>query len=283
MLRFLVLLLALAAAPAAAETVRLGDRSYRIDLPATPQGAPILLALHGGGGSADQFARSSGLSRPANGQGYAVIYPEGTGRAATWNGGYCCGAAQRRGVDDIAFLDVVIADATRRFGLNDRRLYLTGMSNGALMAETYAALHPARVRAVAGVSGTMDTARIRVKAPVPLLHIHGTADAMVPFAGGQGDSSLTRTDFTSVASVEAAFLAPFPMLARTEHFIDPAADGMRVIERNYADGQGRVQVRIQTIEGGGHAWPGSRRAARQVGTRDINATNEVLRFFALHP
>ncbi len=283
MLRFLVLLLALAAAPAAAETVRLGDRSYRIDLPATPQGAPILLALHGGGGSADQFARSSGLSRPANGQGYAVIYPEGTGRAATWNGGYCCGAAQRSGVDDIAFLDAVIADAIRRFGLNDRRLYLTGMSNGALMAETYAALHPARVRAVSGVSGTMDTARFHVKAPVPLLHIHGTADAMVPYAGGQGDSSLTRTDFASVASVEAAFLAPFPMLARTEHVIDPAADGMRVIERNYADGQGRVQVRIQTIEGGGHAWPGSRRAARQGGTRDINATTEVLRFFALHP
>lgn len=283
MLRFLVLLLALATPPAAAETVRLGDRSYRIDLPANPQGAPVIIGLHGGGGSADQFARSSGLSRPANRQGYAVIYPEGTGRAATWNGGYCCGSAQRNRVDDMAFLDAVIADATRRFGLNPERLYLTGMSNGAIMAETYAARHPGRVRAVAGVAGTMDTGRIRVKGPVPLLHIHGTADAMVPYAGGLGDSSLTRTNFASVASVEAAFLAPFPMLARTEHVIDPAADGMRVIERNYADGQGRVQVRIQTIEGGGHAWPGSRRAARQGATQDISATTEVLRFFADHP
>lgn len=283
MLRFLVLLLALATPPAAAETVRLGDRSYRIDLPANPQGAPVIIGLHGGGGSADQFARSSGLSRPANRQGYAVIYPEGTGRAATWNGGYCCGSAQRNRVDDMAFLDAVIADATRRFGLNPERLYLTGMSNGAIMAETYAARHPGRVRAVAGVAGTMDTGRIRVKGPVPLLHIHGTADAMVPYAGGQGDSSLTRTNFASVASVEAAFLAPFPMLARTEHVIDPAADGMRVIERNYADGRGRVQVRIQTIEGGGHAWPGSRRAARQGATQDISATTEVLRFFAGHP
>lgn len=283
MLRFLVLLLALATAPAAAETIRLGDRSYRIDLPANPQGAPVIIGLHGGGGSADQFARSSGLSRPANRQGYAVIYPEGTGRAATWNGGYCCGSAQRNRVDDMAFLDAVIADATRRFGLNPERLYLTGMSNGAIMAETYAARHPGRVRAVAGVAGTMDTGRIRVKGPVPLLHIHGTADAMVPYAGGLGDSSLTRTNFASVASVEAAFLAPFPMLARTEHVIDPAADGMRVVERNYADGRGRVQVRIQTIEGGGHAWPGSRRAARQGATQDISATTEVLRFFADHP
>ena len=283
MLRLLAVLLAFAALPAAAETIQLGDRAYRIDLPATPQGAPIILALHGGGGGADQFARSSGLSRPANRQGYAVIYPEGTGLVATWNAGYCCGPAARSGVNDLAFLDAVIADATARFGLNDRRLYLTGMSNGAMLAESFAARYPSRLRAVAGVAGTMDTATFAVAGPVPLLHIHGTADANVPYAGGIGDRSISRTDYASVASVEAAFLSPFPMLTRTERLIDRANDGMRVIERNYADGQGRVQVRIQTIEGGGHAWPGSRRAARQGGTQDISATTEVLRFFALHP
>lgn len=282
MLRLLLLLLVFAL-PASAETIRLGDRSYRIDLPARPQGAPLILALHGGGGSADQFARSSGLARPANRLGYAVIFPEGTGRAGTRNGGYCCGSAARNGVDDMAFLDAVIADAARRFGLDAGRVYLTGMSNGAIMAETYAARRAARIRAVAGVAGTMDTSRNRVTAPVPLLHIHGTADPMVPYAGGQGDSSLTRTDFASVASVEAAFLAPFPMLSRSERVIDPAADGMRVIERNYSDGRGRAQVRILTVEGGGHAWHGSRRAARQGGTRDIDATAEVLRFFESHP
>lgn len=283
MIRLFCLLLALAAGPTTAETIRLGDRSYRIDLPSTRQGAPIILALHGGGGNADQFARSSGLSRPANRQGYAVIYPEGTGRFATWNAGYCCGPAARNRVDDMAFLAAVIADATARFGLNDRRLYLTGMSNGAMLAESFAARYPTRLRAVAGVAGTMDTASFAVAGPVPLLHIHGTADANVPYAGGVGDKSISRTNYASVASVEAAFLAPFPMLTRTERIIDPAADGMRVIERNYADGRGRVQVRIQTIEGGGHTWPGSRRAARQGATKDISATTEVLRFFALHP
>lgn len=35
--------------PAAAETVRLGDRWYRIELPPDPEGAPLILALHGGG------------------------------------------------------------------------------------------------------------------------------------------------------------------------------------------------------------------------------------------
>lgn len=279
----LVLALCVLSLPAVAETVALGGRSYRIDLPSDPARAPVILALHGGGGSADQLARSSGMSKAANRVGYAVIYPEGTGRVATWNGGYCCGAAQRRGLDDAAFLDAVVADAARRFGLDGQRLYATGMSNGAIMAQTYAALRPGRLRAVAGVAGTMDTARFHIAAPTPLLIIHGTADPMVPYDGGQGRTSLTRTDFASVASVEAAFLAPFAVLARTQRVIDPAADGMRVIERSYSDDAGRMQLRVLTVEGGGHAWPGSRRAQQGGETRDITATQEILRLFAAHP
>jgi polyhydroxybutyrate depolymerase len=282
MLRILALVL-IFALPAHADTVRLGDRSYRIDLPPRAEGAPVILALHGGGGGADQFARNSGLSIPANRQGYAVIYPKGTGRAATWNAGYCCGAARRQQVDDIAFLDAVIADATARFGLNPARIYMTGMSNGAMMAEAYAASRPGRLRAVAGVAGTMDTGRFTPSSGVPLLHIHGTKDGMVPYDGGRGESSLTGVPFASVASVEAAFLAPFPGLARFDRIIDPSVDGMRVIERNHINAQGVTLVRIQTVEGGGHAWPGSRRAPRQGGTRDISANSEVLRFFTEHP
>lgn len=279
----LLLLLCLAAGPALAETVALGGRTYRIDLPAEAQGAPVIVALHGGGGSGAQFARASGLSRPANRAGYAVIYPDGTGRLRTWNGGYCCGAAQRSGVDDIAFIDRVLADAARRYGVDAGRLYLTGMSNGSILAETYAARHPARVRAVAGVAGTLDAARDRPALPVPLLHIHGTADARVPYAGGRGERGLTGTAFAPVSAVEAAFVAPFPPLALHERVIDPVPDGMRVIARDHLSSDGRVQVRILTVEGGGHAWPGSRRAARMGGTQDIDATAEVLRFFAAHP
>lgn len=282
MIRLLFLLM-LFALPAAAETVRLGDRLYRIDLPPRADGAAVIVALHGGGGSADQFARNTGLSVPANRHGYAVIYPEGSGRAATWNGLYCCGAAKRSGADDIAFLGRVIDDAIARFGLRPGPVYLTGMSNGAIMAQTYAARHPARVRAVAGVAGTMDTRRVAPTGRVPLLHIHGTADSMVPYEGGEGASSLTRTDFASVASVEAAFLAPFGPLAMRERVIDRVPDGMHVIARDHVDQSGVTQIRILSVKGGGHAWPGSRRAARQGGTGDISANAEILRFFAEHP
>lgn len=276
------------ALPAWAETVRLGDRWYEIALPANPKGAPLILALHGGGGDPDQFAKASGLARAAVRAGYAVAFPAGTGRRddrlLTWNGGYCCGSAARRGVDDIGFLRQVIADAAQRFGTDGQGVYLTGMSNGSILSETFAAKYPDLVRAVAGVAGTMDTRRTRVAGPVPALIIHGTADTMVPYEGGWGDTSLTRTNFASVPSVVKAFLAPWGgVRAKTSRVIDARDDGTSVIVTDYQQ-RGRVVLRLMTVEGGAHHWPGGRKARLSEGkTQEIDATTEILRFFALHP
>jgi polyhydroxybutyrate depolymerase len=190
-MRRLALLIAVLAhaSPSTAEPVRLGDRWYEIELPANPRGASLILALHGGGGDPDQFAGSTGLATAATRAGYAIAFPAGSGRREnrllTWNGGYCCGLAARNGVDDTGFLKQVIADAANRFGVDGRDVYLTGMSNGAIMAETFTAQNPDLVRVVAGVSGTMDTRSTRVLGMVPALIIHGTADAMVPYREGR--------------------------------------------------------------------------------------------------
>lgn len=284
----LILPLVLFVLPAAAETVRLGDRTYQIDLPANPQGAPLILALHGGGGDPDQFASASGLGAKATRAGYAVVFPAGTGRRGdrllTWNGGYCCGGAARSGVDDLGFLAAVIKDAEDRFGVDGSRVYITGMSNGSIMAETFAARNPGMVRAVAGVAGTMDTGRTRVQGQVPALIIHGTADSMVPYYGGKGDTSLTRTSFASVASVVEAFLAPWGGgLTEERREIDRRGDGTSVIVTDYRQGRA-VVLRLMTVEGGAHHWPGGRKARLSEGkTAEIDANTEILRFFALHP
>lgn len=288
MRRFALLVALFFAQPLAAETVRLGDRWYDIELPANPIGAPLILALHGGGGDPDQFASASGLARVAKRAGFAVAFPAGTGRRGdrllTWNGGYCCGSAARKGVDDIGFLKAVIRDASDRFGVDGAGVYLTGMSNGSILSETFAAKNPSLVRAVAGVAGTMDTSRTRVQGKVPALIIHGTADTMVPYEGGQGDTSLTRTDFASVPSVVKAFLAPWGgVLAETSRTIDRRNDGTSVLVTDYQKG-GRVVLRLMKIEGGAHHWPGGRKARLSEGkTQEIDANTEILDFFALHP
>ena len=284
MRKIALLITLLLAQPLAAETVRLGDRWYEIELPANAKGAPLILALHGGGGDPDQFAQASGLARAATRAGFAVAFPAGTGRRGerllTWNGGYCCGSAARKGVDDLGFLKAVISDAAARFGVNGSGVYLTGMSNGSILSETFAAKNPGLVRAVAGVSGTMDTSRLRVQGRVPALIIHGTADTMVPYEGGQGDTSLTRTDFASVASVVQAFLAPWGgVLAQTSRTIDGKDDGTSVIVTDYQK-DGRVVLRLLPVEGGAHHWPGGRKARLTEGkTQEIDANTEILRFF----
>lgn len=289
MFKMLFLCLTVLAGPVLADsrTVSLGARSYIIDLPMAAKGAPIILALHGGGGNPAQFARNSGLSRPANAKGYAVIYPAGSGRRSamlTWNGGYCCAFAAQKNVDDVAFLDGVIADAARQFGIDATRVYVTGMSNGSLMTEVYAAARANRVRAVAAVSGSMDVDHTRITGSVPILVIHGKADHHVPFAGGVGPAGKVPTDWASVDEVVAAFVkaAGAPMI-RTDRVIDPVQDKTRVLASDYAKVGGQVMVRLLAIEGGGHVWPGGRRTKRGGGTADIDANREMLRFFALHP
>jgi polyhydroxybutyrate depolymerase len=279
--------LALAAASAMADVreVALPDgRSYIVALPARADGAPMILALHGGGGNPDQLARNSGLSRPANAAGYAVVYPAGSGRGRllTWNAGNCCAYAARAGIDDVAFLDAVVADAARRFGLDTHRVYLTGMSNGSMMAERYAALRPERVRAVAGVAGTMDVST-PIRGTVPLLHIHGTADASVPYTGGVGEG-VARVRFDAVPDLVAAWRrATRATGAVDRRVIPPPPVGLRTVVDDWRDGRGRVVVRLVTIEGGGHVWPGGRRSARGNEPPSISANDEILRFFALHP
>jgi polyhydroxybutyrate depolymerase len=289
MLKILITLMLLTGpALADGQEVDLGDRHYVIHLPDGVRNPPLIMALHGGGGDPDQFASASGLGRDGMRAGYAVIFPAGTGRRGdrllTWNGGYCCGPAAKRGVDDLGFLAAVIKDAGDRFGVDTGRVYFTGMSNGSIMAETFAAKNPGKVKAVAGISGTMDVARTRVGGPVPILIIHGTADEMVPYTGGQGDSSLTRTDFASVASVVKAFAAPWPgPLAKTSRQIDAKDDGTSVTITDYSS-KGRIVLRLETVEGGAHHWPGGHKARLTSGkTEEISANAELLRFFALHP
>ena len=256
------------------EVTLVGDRSYLFARPEGDGAVPLIVALHGGGGNPDQFNRVSRIAEKALAAGFAIALPAGTGgragRLKTWNAGYCCAAAQREGVDDIAFLDAVIADAKGRGGTGP--VFLTGMSNGAMMAQTYAAQRAGRVAGVASVSGTMDAAHLRVAGPVPMMHIHGTADPMVPFAGGQGESSLTRTDFASVEDVLADFRAPFGAMDTGRKSWMAGGYGF---ERTAWSKGGHEEVVLIVIKGGDHEWPGGRRAEDQA----LDASDTVIAFF----
>jgi poly(3-hydroxybutyrate) depolymerase len=91
------------------------------------------------------------------------------------------------------------------------------MSNGAMMAYRLAALQPGRIAAVGAVSGTMD-ATLVPRGAVPVMHVHGTADRLVPSAGGRGDRTVMIGTRNSVADTIAAWIGPIvPIHARAAH------------------------------------------------------------------
>ncbi len=292
-----LLLLALLGADAAApgdhtRTLTVGERqrSYVVHVPPqydpeTP--APVVLAFHGGGGNPEAMMRLSGLSDKADEAGFLVVYPSGTGamkRMLTFNGGNCCGYALREKVDDVEFTRRLLDDLGTWANVDGRRVYATGMSNGAIMAYRLASELSDRIAAIAPVGGPMGTATCKPKRPVPVIHFHGTDDRFAPFQGGKGRGP---TEFYSVEHsirqwVKANGCEQEPVIGTLP---DKAEDGTSITRKTYGSGRDGSEVVLLVIHGGGHTWPGREPRLKFLGksTRNLSASDAMWEFFKKHP
>src|SRR3972149_1916532 len=112
-----------------------GKRNVIVHIPPAYDGSlklPLLIALHGGAGSGQHIQRLSRLDADADEYGFMVAYPDGSGRLddslLTWNAGHCCGYALENGVDDVAFIDLLIDRLISHYAVHQPRVYLTGIS-----------------------------------------------------------------------------------------------------------------------------------------------------------
>lgn len=268
-------------------------RTYFVHIPKSYDGTrpfPVVLAFHGGGSNAQQMARFCGLNDKAEKAGFLVVYPNGTGRleeALTWNGGNCCGYAMRNTVDDVAFTRALLDDLAKVVKLDSKRVYATGISNGAIMAYRLASELSDRIAAIAPVSGPMGTETCNPTRPVPVLHFHGTDDDFAPFNGGTGKKSLQSISFYSVehsirAWVKVDGCHEQPMV---EKLPDRVKDGTTITRKIYGQGKEGAEVVLVIIHGGGHCWPGREPRVKFLGksTRNISANDAMWEFFVKHP
>jgi polyhydroxybutyrate depolymerase len=272
-------------------------RTYRVHLPPSYDGVrafPVVLVFHGGASDADTMVQFSGLNEKADRAGFIAVYPNGSGRLGsvlTWNAGECCGFAIRNRVDDVAFTRRMIDDLVSTYRVDERRIFATGMSNGAMMAHRLGAELADRIAAIAPVSGPLGTASIRPARPVAVMHFHGTDDEHAPYDGGQGSRSLTATRFRSVNETIRLWVNANGCSTdgAVTHEPNTADDRMTVTRTAYSGCRQNADVVLFTIVGGGHTWPGlqpSRRAALlRLGpaTRDISANDLMWEFFERHP
>ena len=275
-------------------SLTVGDlkRTYLVHVPLKydpKKPTPVVLIFHGGGGNAEQMARHCGMNEKSDEGGFIAVYPSGTGRlekVLTFNGGNCCGYAMNQKIDDVEFTRRLLDDLAKSVNIDPKRVYATGMSNGAIIAYRLASELSDRIAAIAPVAGPMGTETCSPKRPVPVIHFHGTADENAPFKGGKG-KGVSGTDFYSVehsitAWIKANGCEEKPGITRLP---DKADDGMTVQKKVYGNGKNGAEVVLIVIEGGGHTWPGREPTFRLLGksTKDISANDLMWEFFEKHP
>ncbi len=280
--------------------VRVGktQRRYRVYVPKKykpTRPTPVIVAFHGGGGNPESMMRFSGLNQKAEEAGFIVAYPYGSGwdknRSLTFNGGNCCGYAQRKKVDDVGFVRALLDDLEKAANVDTNRVYATGMSNGAIMTYLVAAKLSDRFAAIAPVGGPMGTDTCEPKRPVSVIHFHGTDDQLAPFKGGRGKGtnvvpSFLRPKFHSVDHaiqnwVKANGCAKNPKIVALP---DKAQDGTTVTKKIWGNGKDGSEVVLISIKGGGHTWPGKEPTKAFLGksTKNISANDMMWEFFQKH-
>ena len=269
-----------------------GERSYILHLPPDFRARgplPVLLAFHGGGGNAAGFQKYARLDAKADARGFAVVYPNGSGRFSsrllTWNAGDCCGWAQEHETDDVGFVLAALADLARDLPLDRTRVSATGHSNGAMMAYRLAAEAAPQIAAIVPVAGADMTRRFAPAAPVAVLHVHSVDDPRALFAGGLGPPAPVTQKRIEHRAVEAG-------LARWRtrdgctgagHQTDArSVGGHGAVLLDYAPCADGVDVALWKLSGAGHGWPGgdSPLPERIIGPRTevIDAAEEIFRF-----
>jgi len=175
------------------------DRRYRVHMPATLREAPraLVLVLHGGGGIGPDVTRLgahplSVFRTVADREGFVVVYPAGLPARDGRAGWVDCRGDERlfAATDDIGFLAALIQRLQEQLSLTPRQVFMAGTSNGAMMTFALAMARPELLGGAATAGGNLaqhpraGPCAAGPKAPVPMMLVHGTADAQMPYAGG---------------------------------------------------------------------------------------------------
>lgn len=230
------------------------SRTFRVHVPPGYRAeapAPVVLMFHGGGGSGEQLQTASSKMDPvADREGFITVYPDGSGLIKTWNAGKCCGKAAEDDIDDAAFVNALLDDLEAKLCVDKRRIYASGMSNGAMLSHRLGCELSERFAAIAPVAGTIGVAACAPTSRVAVMHVHGTEDANVPYEGGIGCGPSEGVDFTSVVDTMAGWATRNGCTTTTKPYLQQGDGTCTAYE-----GCGRPVV-LCSVAGKGHSWPG---------------------------
>jgi polyhydroxybutyrate depolymerase len=249
-------------------------RDYRLHVPpaaAAGRALPLVLNLHGATQNGQLEELQTGMDASADRDGYLVAYPDGTRIEKTltpdpvagdaqygFNAGACCGDPSTKKIDDVDFVLAVISDIAARTPVDLRRVYVTGMSNGGMMAYAMAAEASTHIAAIASVAGQVELASIHPKRPVPTLEFHSVDDPVARFEGTAGAQPPDR--YSVMDGIDAWVRADG--CDSTPHDGTPivgtgTSAGLGATLVTYSGCRAGTKVELWRLSGSGHVWPGA--------------------------
>jgi polyhydroxybutyrate depolymerase len=271
------------------------DREYILYIPKNfdeDKSYSLLTIFHGGGGQAEEVVESKNWVLFADEKNFIAVFPDGSradmespasfaNNPQTWNDGSersNIGAVERN-VDDVGFINKMIAKLKGTIPNLSEEFFATGFSNGASMTFRMARENPELFEAVAPVAGT-DWMQdfVPVSTPPRLLYITGTADPLNPFEGG--DIFLGNSHAGTKPDVEEMILNWTDLFNCEDQFITETQDDIRTYQFDCFTNN---QLRMLALIEHGHHWPGagSTLPAFLVGENktSLNANEVIWEFF----
>ncbi len=270
---------------------------YHVQVPAAAadeRRVPLVLVLHGAGGSGTAYLDNAGWAAKAEAEGFLAIAPDGLpGRAdeppsfwlnpRLWNSGQFLAINPCARIDDIAFFRALLDDVGRRWKIDGRRVFVTGHSNGAGMTFRLGAEMSERFAALAPVASHCWITDPKPSRALPTLFIIGTEDKLVPLHGGESTLPWGKRTTPPISQTLARWATALGCPDRAEE--SHPRPGLKIV--TYPAGRDGATFTAEFIEGQGHNWPGGRSLlpAAMVGPSvdTVKATDVIWEFFQKHP
>jgi polyhydroxybutyrate depolymerase len=227
---------------------------------------PLVLLFHGFGSDGSSVAYLTHLPGKGAARGFIVATPDGPNH--TWQ---LSGSGS-----DAVFIDDLVSKLSSSLCVDPRRVFAAGFSQGAAFAIFYSCARPRHIAAIATVAVDFQLGCTR---PTSLLAFHGTADPAVPYQDGAVGLSLPGLKVRGTM----LNLGDWARLDRCQPAPTTTVVGTEVARTTWPRCAAHTEVRLYTINGGGHAWPGADPAKNPTyTTQQIDATVLMLDFFGRH-
>ncbi len=259
-------------------------RTYLFHVPpgyANTKPTSLILALHGGFGSAVNIESQSQLSIKSDEADFIVVYPEGIKVLGirTWNAGGCCGGAESFNIDDVGFIDTLIEKLSTEYNIDQKRIFATGISNGGMMCYRLASDLANKIAAVAPVAATMVIkTTVNASRAVPIIHFHSFNDTNVPYTGGIG-SGVSDHYNPPLDSVFNVWMNVNGCLKK-----DTIQNDQDYLLVKWSNCINNSEIHFYITHDGGHSWPsGVKYLPGDEPSKVINADDLLWEFFQVRP